>query len=76
MRTLSFIAMLLLFSFFTACGDSGPTEAELEAEAEVVRLDSINQLLETSIMEMEGDAEDLKDALDELDDLFPEEDNQ
>lgn len=65
--------MLLLFSVFTACGDSGPTEAELKAEAEVARLDSINQVLETSIDEMEEDAGELENALDELDDLFPEE---
>jgi predicted small lipoprotein YifL len=76
MKTLSFVATLLLLLSFTACGESGPTEAELQAEAEVARLDSINQLLETSIIEMEEDADDLNDALKELDELFPEDQNQ
>ena len=73
MRTLSSVTMVLLLFILAACGSDAPSEAQLKAEAEVARLDSINQLLETSIKEVEGDAKELKDALEELDELFPEE---
>ncbi|MCG8326417.1 MAG: hypothetical protein MI974_01970 [Chitinophagales bacterium] len=73
--------MKLLKYFFTisiiiaafSCNNGNNTDAEAQAEAEVLKLDSINQLIETSIDEVNSDAQELEAALDSLDELFPEE---
>ena len=76
MRILSSLVSLILFLALMACSNDAPSAAELAAQAEVARLDSINQLLEASIKEVEQDAKELKEALKELDELFPEENQQ
>lgn len=65
--------MATLFLFVSACGDTGPTEAELAAEAEADSLEAVNQAIDASVEEVEMKAEELIDALDSLDVLFPEE---
>ena len=74
MRTLlklTFIGLLILG--FTACGQSGPSEADLQAEVEADQLDSATQVLEEVIEAVQTDAADLETTLDSLDVLFPEE---
>lgn len=67
--TLTAAAWLLALS---ACGESGSSAADLAAEAEADRLDSIDQLLETQLDSVAADAAALEMALDSLDVLFPE----
>lgn len=69
-RTLFFTALLAIGLW--ACGASGPSEADLQAEAEATRLDSINQAIDASVEELETDAARLEESLNELDELFPE----
>lgn len=74
MRTLMKLTILgLLFFSANACGSSGPSEADLQAEVEADQLDSVTQVIETTIEEVESDAAELESALDSLDALFPEE---
>jgi len=68
--TLLFGGLLLLF---TACGETGPSEADLAAEAEADSIEAINQELETSVEAVETTADELVNALDSLTILFPEE---
>jgi hypothetical protein len=68
--TLLFGGILL---FFTACGESGPSEADLAAEAEADSIEAISQELESSVEAVEATADELMDALDSLTVLFPEE---
>ena len=56
-----------------ACGPDGPSQADLQAEAEAVRLDSVNQVIDASVEELETDLNQLEESLRELDELFPEE---
>lgn len=73
MRLLTTALTVTLLSLLFACGDAGPSEAELAAEAEVERLETANQAIDASIEEVEVKADELIDALDSLDILFPEE---
>ena len=59
--------------FFTACGETGPSEADLAAEAEADSIEAINQELESSVEAVETTADELMDALDSPTVLFPEE---
>ena len=73
MRLLTMALPVLLCLFVFSCGDAGPTEAELAAEAEADSLETVNDAIDASIEEVEAKAEELIDALDSLDILFPEE---
>ncbi len=73
MKRLTTILCGGLFLLFTACGESGPSEAELAADAEAARVEALNEDLETSVEDVEEAADELVDALDSLDILFPEE---
>jgi hypothetical protein len=68
--TLLFGGFLL---FFTACGESGPSEADLAAEAEAENIEAITQELESSAEAVETTVDELIEALDSLTLLFPEE---
>lgn len=59
--------------FFTACGETGPSEVDLAAEAEADSIEAINQEIESSVEAVETTADELLDALDSLTVLFPEE---
>lgn len=67
------LGIIFLALGFFACGSSGPSEAELAAEAEANRLDSLNQILKETAEEMDKDASALEAALDSLTLFFPEE---
>lgn len=67
------LGSLFLVAGLFACGPSGPSEADLAAEAEADRLDSLSQVLEATANEIVEDAEALQAALDSLAILFPEE---
>lgn len=69
--TTSLLAGLCLL--FTACGPSGPSEADSAAEAEAIRLEVLSQEIDSSAEKVETTAEELMEALDSLDILFPEE---
>lgn len=73
MRVLTTLLLASLFLLVNACGEPGPSEADLAAEAEAERIDSINQELEASVETVEATAEELIDALDSLTVFFPEE---
>ena len=74
MRTfMNLVLFALLLFVVSACGSSTPSEADLQAEAEADQLDSITQVIETTMEEVENDTDELKAALDSLDILFPEE---
>jgi len=73
---MKFFTMLLMassFFLFTACGESAPSEADLAAEAEAERIEAINEDIVTSVETVEATADELVEALDSLDLLFPEE---
>lgn len=72
MKKLMFLLPALLLLGLWACGPSGPSEADLKAEAEAERLDSLSQVIEISLEEVDENTKELKDALEELDELFPE----
>jgi predicted small lipoprotein YifL len=67
----SLLASLLLL--LTACGESGPSEADLAAETEADQIEAVNQEIATSVETVEITADELVDALDSLELLFPEE---
>ena len=73
MRTKAILSLLVLALFAIACGPSGPSEADLQAEAEADRIDSLNQVLENVTEEVSTSADSLAAALEALDELFPEE---
>ena len=73
MKKLMFLLPVLLIFGLWACGPSGPSEADLQAEAEAARLDSLSQVIEVSVEEVDENTKELKEALEELDELFPEE---
>lgn len=73
MKLLSPLLLAGLCLLFTACGEAGPSEADLAAEAEAERLESSTQELEVSVEDLETKADELVDALDSLMILFPEE---
>jgi predicted small lipoprotein YifL len=67
------LLLVLLVVGLWACGNSGPSEADKQAEAEAKQLDSLTQIIDASVEAMEEDAANMKAALEELDALFPEE---
>jgi predicted small lipoprotein YifL len=72
MKLLSPLLLAGLFLVLTACGESGPSEADLAAEVEADRLEAINQELEVSVEAVETTSDELVDALDSLTVLFSE----
>lgn len=70
---LKFTFFSLLVFGFVACGQSGPSEADVQAEAEADQLDSTTQVIEEAIDAVQVETADLEAALDSLDALFPEE---
>ena len=74
MKRLSIVLFgALLLAAAVACGDNGPTEEELAAEAEAARLDSLSQVMESSADAIEANQSALEAALDSMDALIPEE---
>lgn len=73
MKLLSTLLLAGLFLLFTACGEAGPSEADLAAEAEAESIEAVNQEIELSVEAVETTADELMDALDSLTVLFPEE---
>lgn len=73
MKLLTISLISSLFLLFTACGESGPSEADLAAEAEAESIEIFNEDLSTSVEKIESTADELVEALDSLDLLFPEE---
>lgn len=73
MKFLTTLLTASIFLLFTACGESGPSEADLAAEAEAERIEALNEDISTSVEKIESTADELVDALDSLDLLFPEE---
>ncbi|PHI20446.1 hypothetical protein CEQ90_08270 [Lewinellaceae bacterium SD302] len=55
-----------------SCGDSGPSEADLKAEAEAEQIELLSVELEEQIDELGSSRRELETALDSLDALFPE----
>lgn len=74
MKSLKHAAILACLALgFFACGPSGPSQADLQAEEEANQLDSVTQVLDQVIEDIDEDASSLEAALDSLDVLFPEE---
>ena len=73
MKFLNTLLISSIFLLFAACGESGPSEADLAAEAEAERIEALNEDISTSVEKVESTADELVDALDSLDLLFPEE---
>ena len=74
MKSLRYFTMLFFALALAACsGDSQVDTAAAEDAATVAKMDSLSQVLETTTNALHEDKENLENALDELDDLFPEE---
>lgn len=65
--------LLLAVTLLTSCGGEDTTAVDQAAEAEAERLEAVTTELDASIESVEESADDLIDALDSLDVLFPEE---
>lgn len=72
MKLLTTTLLAGLFLLLTTCGDSGPSEADLAAEAEAEQIEADNQKIATSVEDVETTADELVDVLDSLKLLFPE----
>lgn len=73
MKLLITSLMTSILLLFIACGEPSPSEADLAAEAEAERIEALNEDVSTSVEKIESTADELVDALDSLDLLFPEE---
>ncbi|MFT7121349.1 MAG: hypothetical protein ACJAZ9_001527 [Neolewinella sp.] len=72
MRFLSGLLLVVSILSFTACGDEKPSTEDLAAEAEAERIEAVTIDINTSVEAVENSADELIDALDSLDILFPE----
>lgn len=72
-RKITGFGLLLAITLLTSCGGEDTTAVDQAAEAEAERLEAVTTELDASIESVEESADDLIDALDSLDVLFPEE---
>lgn len=72
MRFFSGLLLVASILAFTACGGDKPSTEDLAAEAEAERIEAVTIDINTSVEAVENSADELIDALDSLDILFPE----